>query len=169
MNVFPPDPTVAKDDWLFTPALSGIAGAEYTVTLVYNSVDVRGTANETFDIVVLDAPSSTAGSQNVIGSYSGITQSGVFGDTMGNDLITQAYTSTASHTATTNGDFYIGIHATTDVSNSDVLMLLSLSVDQTLSVDEFDSNSFKYSYDKNAGQLTLDSSVMPLEKITNYF
>ncbi|WP_460219895.1 T9SS type A sorting domain-containing protein [Psychroserpens sp. MEBiC05023] len=165
VNVFPPDPTVAKDDWLFTPALSGVSGADYTVTLVYNSVDLRGTANETFDIVVLDSPSAAAANQTVIGSYSGITQSGVFGDTMGNDLISQAYTSMATYTAPSDGDFYIGIHATTDVLNSDVFMLMSLSVDETLSVDEFDSNTFKYSYNKDIDELTLESSELPLENI----
>ncbi|WP_431137150.1 T9SS type A sorting domain-containing protein [Psychroserpens mesophilus] len=168
VNVFPATVGVAKDDWLFTPALTGVSGGDYTVTLVYNSVNVNGTANETFDIVALDAPSSTATNQTVIGSYTGITQSGLFADTTGNDLITQAYTSMATYTAPADGDFYIGIHATTDAANSDVLMLLSLSIDETLSIDEFDANSFSHFYNKDNDQLTLESSNLALESIELY-
>jgi hypothetical protein len=129
---------------------------------------VNGTANESFDLVITDTPSSSATSQTVIGSYSNITQSGVYGDTAGNDLITQAYTSVATYTPSANGDFHLAIHANTTAPNSDVFFILSIDISQTLSVNEFDSNSFKYSYDKNMDMLTLESSDLPFDNIELY-
>lgn len=168
INIFPQAANVAKDDWLFTPAISGTAGYQYNVTIVYNSVDVNGTANESFDLVITDSPSSTATTQSVIGSYTNIVQSGVYGDTGGNDLITQAYTSMATYTPSADGDFHVAIHANTTAPNSDVFFVLSIDVSQTLSVNEFDSNSFKYSYDKNMDMLTLESSDLPFDNIELY-
>jgi len=165
INVFPPDPTVAKDDWFYTAGLTGTANADYNITLVYNSVNVRGTANETFEIVALDAPSSSAATQTVLGSYNGIVQSGVFGDTGGNDLITQAYSSSVTYTPTADGVFYIGIHATTPIADSDVFFLLSLSVDETLGVDEFQLHDFNYFYSNDTNVLTLKSSNSSFENI----
>ncbi|MGB3608574.1 T9SS type A sorting domain-containing protein [Psychroserpens sp.] len=168
MNVFPPDPTLAKDDWLFTTALEGSAGSDYTVTLVYNGIDVRDTASEDFEIVALSSPSSTATTQEVLGSFTDITQSGVFGDTGGNDLITQAYSSDVTYTPTTDGPFYIGIHATTPVEDSDVFVIISLNISQTLSVDEFATNLFEFSFNKATDQLILDSSNLPMHTIEIY-
>ncbi|WP_204346974.1 T9SS type A sorting domain-containing protein [Psychroserpens algicola] len=168
VNIFPQAANVAKDDWLFTPAFSGVNNTEYTITVVYNSVDFNNVANESFDLVITDAASSTATNQTVIGSYSGITQSGVFGDTMGNDLITQAYTSTETYTPIADGDFHVGIHANTTALNSDVFFILSIEVTAALSVDEFDSDNFKYAYNKTTEQLTLESSNLPFDSIELY-
>lgn len=137
VNIFPQAAGIAKDDWLFTPAISGTANADYQITVVYNSVNVNGTANESFDLVITDSPSSGATSQTVLNSYSGITQSGIYGDTGGNDLITQAYSSTETYTATADGDFHIGIHATTPAANSDVFFVLGITITETLGVDDF--------------------------------
>ena len=168
VNVFPQAANVAKDDWLFTPVISGTENAEYSVTIVYNAVDFNATANESFDIVIADSPSSTATTQSIIGSYSNITQSGVFGDTGGNDLISQAYSSTAVYTAPADGDFYVGIHANTTAANSDIFLVLSIAISETLSVDEFDSNNFSYSYNKDTSYLTLESSNLPFDSIELY-
>lgn len=168
VNIFPQAAGVAKDDWLFTPAISGTANAEYTVTITYNAVDFQAAANESFDLVITDTPMSTTLNQTTIGSYSGITQSGVFGDMGGNDLITQAYTSTATYTAPADGDFHVAIHATTTAANSDVFFILSIDVTETLSVDEFDSNNFTYSYNKTTDQLTIESSNLPFDGIELY-
>ncbi|WP_299227001.1 T9SS type A sorting domain-containing protein [uncultured Psychroserpens sp.] len=166
--IFPPNPTVTKDDWLFLPVFNGVNGTEYSVTVNYNALDNPVPANESFDIVILDAPSSTAASQSVIGSYSNITAVGTFGDTMGNDPISQAYTDTATYTPMADGDFYVGIHATTPVLSSGILFLFSVEVDAALSVNEFDANTFTHSYNKDTDDLTLNSSSLPLDNIELY-
>ena len=104
----------------------------------------------------------------MIGSYSGITQAGVFGDAGGNDFLTQAYTSTATYTAPADGDFHVAVHANTPALSSDVFLLVSLQVEETLSVDEFESNNFTYSYNKTTDQLTLNSSILPFDGLELY-
>ncbi|MFC0602989.1 T9SS type A sorting domain-containing protein [Winogradskyella pulchriflava] len=167
-NVFPSGAGIAKDDWLFTPAISGTMGAEYSVTVIYNSVDVHGTANESFNLVIADTPSSTAVTQSTIGTYTGITQSGAYGDTGGNDLITQAYSSTATYTAPADGDFYVGIHANTSAANSDVFFVLGIQITETLSVNDFDRNNFTYNYNKDLEVLNIESSNSPFDGIEIY-
>ncbi|WP_299111093.1 choice-of-anchor J domain-containing protein [uncultured Winogradskyella sp.] len=168
VNVFPQAANVAKDDWLFTPAISGTQGAEYTVTVTYNAVDFQATANESFDLVITDSPASSATMQSVIGSYNNITQSGVFGDTGGNDLITQAYMSTATYTAAADGDFHVAIHANTLAADSDVFLILNIEVTETLGVNDFDRNIFTHNYDKASQTLNLESSNMAMTNVEVY-
>ncbi|GAB4155789.1 MAG: hypothetical protein Tsb0033_05490 [Winogradskyella sp.] len=168
VNIFPQAANVAKDDWLFTPAISGTMGGEYTVTVTYNAVDFQATANESFDLVITDTPSSTAPTQTVIGSYNSITQAGVFGDTGGNDLITQAYTSSATYNATADGDFHVAIHANTPAAGSDVFFFLTIEVTETLSIDEFNQNTFTHNYSKDLETLTLESSNLEMTNIEIY-
>lgn len=165
VNVFPQGPGVAKDDWIISPSFSGAVGNEYDITLRYNSVNINGTANETFDVVILDSPSST-GNPIVIGSFTNITQMGTFQGAGGTDLLTMAYTSTVTYTPTSDGDFYVAIHATTSAANSDVLFISEFSVTEgTLSVDDFASNMFSHHYNKNIDVLTLNSSSLPFDNI----
>lgn len=165
INIFPQAANVAKDDWIFTPVISGVANADYMITVRYNGVDINATANESFDLVITDSPSSMATMQTVIGSYSGITQQGVFGDMTGNDFLTQAYTSSETYTPTSSGDFYIGIHANTTAANSDVFLVSSIVVSETLSDNEFERNAFSHYYDENLQTLNLESSNLPLTGI----
>ena len=159
--IFPQAAGVVKDDWLFLPVFNGVANADYDITVIYNVFNNPSpAAEESFDIVALDAASSTAVSQTVLGTYSAITQSGDLAT-----LIQNAYTSTVTYTPTADGDFYFGIHSTTPALNSGIIILFDISVDETLlGVDEFGANSFKHFYNKDVDQLTLDSSDLPLEK-----
>jgi hypothetical protein len=75
--IFPPNPSVDKDDWLFLPVFNGVANADYELTVVNNVFKYPVTGSQSFDLVVLDLPSSGATTQTVIGSYAGITQAGV--------------------------------------------------------------------------------------------
>jgi hypothetical protein len=168
VNIFPQAANVAKDDWLFTPAISGTLGGEYTVTVTYNAVDFQGTANESFDLVITDTPSSAATTQSVIGSYNSITQAGVFGDTGGNDLITQAYTSTATYIPTADGDFHVAIHANTPAAGSDVFFFLTIEVTETLSIDDFEQNTFTHNYDKVSETLNIESSNIAMTNVEIY-
>lgn len=165
ITVFPQGAGAAKDDWVFTPSFYGTAGTDYTISIKYNSVDVNATANESFDLVITDTPSSLATNQTTIGSYSGITQNGTYGDTTGNDLITQAYTSAASYTPTVDGDFHVAIHANTPAADSDVFIVLEIVITETLSVDEFNLGAFKHHYNKNLKVLNLESSDLPMTKV----
>ena len=165
INVFPQSAGIAKDDWVFTPSFYGTAGTDYTISIKYNSVDVNATANESFNLVITDTPSSSATNQTTIGSYSGITQAGTYGDTSGNDLITQAYTSTASYTPNVDGDFHVAIHANTPAADSDVFFILEIVITETLSVDEFDLSTFKHFYNKDLKVLNLESSNQPLTNV----
>lgn len=165
ITVFPQGVGVAKDDWVFTPSFYGTAGTDYTISVTYNSVDVNATANESFDLVITDTPLSSATNQTTIGSYSGITQAGTYGDTTGNDLITQAYTSSASYTPTADGDFHVAIHANTPAADSDVFFVLEIVISETLSVDEFNLDTFKHYYNKDLKVLNLESSNLPLSNV----
>lgn len=169
MVLFPQDNTeVTKDDWLFSPMMTMSAGNDYDVSVLYNAFDFNGTtASESFDLVIVDDTSSTAAFQSVIGTYSGITQSGAFGDDTGNDLITQAYTANATFTPATTGDYYVAIHAKTP-STASLLMVLNLSVNETLSIDEFNQNTFTHSYSKDLETLTLESSNLEMTNIEIY-
>lgn len=169
MVLFPQDNTeITKDDWLFSPMMTMTAGNDYDVSVLYNAFDFNGaTASESFDLVIVDAQDSTAPFQSVIGTYSGITQSGLFGDTGGNDLITQAYTATATFTPATTGTYYVAIHAKTP-STASLFMVLNLSVNETLSIDEFNQNTFTHNYSKDLETLTLESSNLAMTNIEIY-
>jgi hypothetical protein len=163
--IFPPNPTVAKDDWLFLPiAINGVANGDYDVTIVYNVFDNPVAGSESFDIVALDSPSSAATMQTVFGSYSGITQAGAGVE----DLLPNAYTSTATYTPAADGTFYIGIHATTPVSTSAIITIFSIDVNETLGLNDFENNDFSHSYSKNLETLTLESSNLEMTNIEIY-
>jgi hypothetical protein len=162
--IFPPDPTVAKDDWLFLPVFNGVANAEYELTIVYNVFDNPIAGSESFDIVALDSPSSTAVTQTVVGSYNSITQAGAGVA----DLLPNAYTSSASYTPTSDGDFYFAIHATTPEATSAIFAVFGLNVSETLGVNDFEHNNFSYNYNKVSKTLNLESSNTALSSVDIY-
>ncbi|OIQ28755.1 MAG: hypothetical protein BM564_08275 [Bacteroidetes bacterium MedPE-SWsnd-G2] len=168
VNIFPQAANVAKDDWLFLPAISGTAGNDYIFTFTYNAVDFNGIANESFEVVALNEASSTASSQTVLGTYTDVSMSGTFQGTMGTDLITQAYSDNVTYTPSASGDFYFAIRATTAAADSDVFFFLTLEVSEVLSLDDFEANSFKHYYNKTSDILTLDSATAPLTGVEIY-
>jgi len=162
--IFPPNPSVTKDDWLFLPVFNGVANAEYELTITYNVFDNPVTGSESFDIVALDSPSSSATMQTVVGSYTGITQAGAGVP----DLIPNAYTSSATYTPTADGDFYFAIHATTPMATSAILTLFSINVSETLGIDEFSQNTFIHNYNKTNKSLSLESSNLAMTGLEIY-
>ena len=162
--IFPPNPTVAKDEWLFLPVFNGVANTDYELTITYNAFNNPGVASESFDLVVLDSPSSSATMQTVLTSVSGITQAGAGVP----DLQPNAYTTSEIYTPTADGDFYFAIHATTPIVDSAILMLFSVDVSATLSVDEFESNTFTHNYNKDIETLNLESSNLAMTNIEVY-
>lgn len=168
LNIFPPDVNYVKDDWLISPAITGVANTEYTFTIVYNAVDFNGTANETLEAVALSdvSPNNPI---STLGNITGVTQSGELGDSSGNDLITQAYTSTLTYTPDTDGDFYLGLHATTGSADSDILIVLEITLESAiLGVEDIAQTSFSYSYNKHTQSVILESSSEAFENIEFY-
>lgn len=162
--IFPPGTTVAKDDWLFLPVFNGVANAEYELTVTYNAFDNPVTASESFELVALDSPSSGATTQTVIGTYSGITQAGAGVS----DLLPNAYTSSATYTPNTDGDFYFGIHATTPMADSAIIVFFSVAVSETLGIGDFEQNTFTHNYNKVSETLNLESSSMAMTNMEVY-
>lgn len=103
-----------KDDWLYTHKIQLEAGQKYKVEVRYNTFNI-GTfvANEMFDLVVSDEQSADANFMQILGSYDNIMQQGELGDNTGNDLETMAHVSTEYFTPTESGEFYFGVHSTT--------------------------------------------------------
>ncbi|MFT4610643.1 MAG: hypothetical protein ACJA1H_000657 [Glaciecola sp.] len=151
----PPGAVAANDDWLISPPVDlAVSG---------NSV--------TFQV---KAMSNTYGDENYeVGIYTGTgtpTASSDF-DILGGTR-TATYPDWAEVTVDLSGyddtEIRIGIHYT----SSDVYMLLvdDFSVDTTLnlSVNDFESNTFTHSYNKDTDILTLDSSTLPFSGVEIY-
>jgi len=169
INLFPADNTSgAKDDWIISSSFNMTTSNTYTITVRSNSIQVNPgnpAANESFDIVILDGPSPSDNPQ-IIESASSITPAGTFGDTTGNDPLTQAYTNSATFNPPSDGEYHVGIHATS--AQGDVLLITEYSINSTLSIDEFNQNTFTHNYNKTSETLNLESSSSPLSGIEIY-
>jgi hypothetical protein len=167
-NIFPstadgsPEPGFAKDDWLFFGPFSLDGSSDYVINVTYNGIDVNNPANESFEIVALDEPSSFAPTQNVLQSFSDITQQGDFA---AGTLIDMAYDNDVTYTSTSTDDVYFAIHATSPASG-DVFAVFTFNVNTSLSVDEFQQVSFSQFVDSN-NILNMSSNKM-LEQVTIY-
>jgi len=146
INVFPQtNPAPAKDAWAISPGINMTTNNSYEITITYNGVDVGGTANESFDLVVLDEQSSSASNQTVIGSFTNITMQGTFAGPP--NLFDAAYVNTETFTPTSNGVFHLGVHVNSSVGG-DVFFVKEIEIEEnTLSTDEFDTFSFDYFVD----------------------
>lgn len=164
MVVFPQAATeVAKDDWIFSKKMDMTTANSYGIDVLYNAFDLNTVSDESFELYITDGQSSTATYQSLLGTYTGITQSGVFGDATGNDLITQAYTAAVTFTPPSDGTYYVALHATTTASPN-LLMFLNLSVSETLDVEEFSVDNFKYFINYDTNVLTMQAS----ENMSNF-
>jgi hypothetical protein len=158
MVVFPQAATeVAKDDWLFSLKVDMTTANTYGINVIYNAFDLNSASDESFELYITDDQSSTAAYQSLLGTYTGITQSGVFGDNTGNDLITQAYSVTEAFVPPSDGTYYIAIRATT-TNSANLLMLLNLGITETLGVEEFNADNFKHFINYDTKVLTLQAT-----------
>ncbi len=149
INVFPqttpPTQAPAKDAWAISPGINMNTNSEYEITIVYNGVDVNYTANESFELVILDAQTNTAANQTVIGSYSNITMAGTFAGPP--NLFDAAYENTETFTPTSDGVYHLGIHINSP-AGGDVFFVKEIEIEeQTLSVEDFDALNFDYFVD----------------------
>ena len=164
VNVFPQNtPVPAKDHWLISTGFVMDINFQYNITIEYNGVDVNGTANESFDLVVLDQPTQSASNQTVLNSYTNITQQGEFspGPT-GQNLFEAAYSNTETFVPNSNGTFYFAVHLNSP-ADGDIFFIKSITVEEeNLSTDEFSQVNFEFFVNNN--QLNLSAS-QSFEKI----
>jgi hypothetical protein len=149
-----------KNDWLFSPALSLTGGQEYTLSSSYNVL--QGTAMGSLEAFILDAPSSTANVVATLFSNVGFTTQGEFAT-----LETMAYQESDTFTPSTTGDYYIA-YRSFGARGSGFVLLFNSTLAESLSVDEFETNSFSYNYDKNVQTLNLESSNVAMTSIEIY-
>ncbi|QHI38384.1 hypothetical protein IMCC3317_37760 [Kordia antarctica] len=158
MVVFPQAATeVAKNDWIFSKKMDMTTVNSYGIDVLYNAFDLNTVSDESFELYITDGTSSTALYQSLLGTYTGITQSGVFGDNTGNDLVTQAYTASVTFTPPSDGTYYVAMRATT-TNSANLLMLFNLSVSETLGVEEFGADNFKHFINYDTSVLTIEAS-----------
>ncbi len=121
-----------KDDWAFTQKLQLEAGTEYQISVDYNSLGLgNAIANENFELVITDAPNSTATFSEVIGTYNDILQQGSFPGSAGDNVKENAYTAQESFTPTTSGEYYVAIHALgASGDDSGVFMVFNTGVEE---------------------------------------
>ena len=152
--------TLMKDDWLFSPAITLMGGVDYDVTSRFNVFG--GTPNASLEAFIVDAPSSLSPPFTTLFSNTGITTQGAF-----ETLETMAYEEVNTFQVDNDGDYYIA-YRSFGAGDSGFVLLFNSSLQPTLSVNEFDSNTFTHSYNKDTDQLTLDSSGSPLSGIEMY-
>ena len=131
-------PTV-KNDWLFSPSYALTAGETYQISYRYNGGN-NGTnlANETLEVLMTDAQSSTAEFQEQLGLHANITQVGAFAT-----LNTTATEQTATFTPATSGDYNLAFHAMTPaatVGSNGFLLLFEYDIQVSLSTSDFAAN-----------------------------
>jgi hypothetical protein len=137
-----------KEDYLFTPAFTLTAGNTYDFTFKYNGADAaNGVANEDIEILVAQGPTvADANAGTSIFTDTGVSQNGVF-----EDVEVQALTGTGSFTPTTSGDYHFVFKSTgsplTIGGTTGFLLVFEYSVDETLSVDDFNTVDFNYFVD----------------------
>lgn len=150
-----------KDDWLISPAFSLTGGEEYSVSSSYNVIQ-GAPDNASLEAFILDGPTATANVVATLFSNTGFIVQGEFAT-----LETMAYQEADLFTPATSGDYYIG-YRSFGPRGSGFILLFNTSMDSTLSVDEFEANSFSHSYNKDTNILTLDSAVLAFSNVEIY-
>lgn len=155
---------IAKDDWLFSPPIILVSGTDYTISFKYNGVDSSPPNNvdESLEVVFIDAASSSGTVLTNLFSQTGIVQTGAFAE-----LETMATIQMVNYTSTASGTYYLAFH-TTSPKKSAFLLLFEYSVDQTLGVNDFETNTFKHFYNSDSDILTLKSSNLSFDNIELY-
>lgn len=143
------DAESVKDDYLFGPAVILTAGNTYTFSFRYNSLvntaTPTGTESNSVRFLLSDTPTS-AGSLTVLGSDPASVQQGAFGDTSGNDIITQASLVSYTYTPTVNETIHPTVHVNTTANGAFTWFLLfEMGVTSTASVDSENLSFFTLS------------------------
>lgn len=148
----------AKDDWLFSPALTLTGGTTYDVTTIFNTFSGNGN----FEAFIVPTPSSTATPEATLFSNTNIAPMGDFAT-----LETMAYNEVNSFTPAVTGDYHIAYHSF-GAASSGFILLFDSNLEESLSVDEFEANAFTKTYNKANQTLILESSNMAFTNIDVY-
>lgn len=153
-----------KNDWLFSSPITLVSGTDYHISFKFNGADAANPnkADEDLEIVIIDAASSSGTVLTTLYSQTGIVQTGLF-----EELETLATTQMVNYTSTVSGTYYLAFHMTSP-RNSGFLLLFDYSIDQTLGVGDFETNSFKHFYNCDSDILTLKSSNLSFDNIELY-
>ncbi|MDT8346554.1 MAG: T9SS type A sorting domain-containing protein [Flavobacteriaceae bacterium] len=151
INIFPqetpPATAPAKNAWAISPGILMSSSSNYDITITYNAVDVNFTANESFDLVILDDNNLSAATQTVLNSFTNITMQGTFAGPP--NLFDAALVSTESFTPASDGVFYLGVHVNSP-AGGDVFFVKEILIEETtLSIGDFDQNQFNFFVDAN--------------------
>lgn len=152
--------TPVKNDWLISPAISLTAGTNYEVTTRFNVFS--GTPNASLEAFILDAPNSGATQVATLFSNTGIVTQGAF-----ETLETMAYEEINTFSVGTSGDYYIA-YRSFGAGGSGFVLMFDSNIQESLSIDEFNQNTFTHSYNKNLETLTLESSNLEMTNIEIY-
>lgn len=153
--------TIMKDDWMISPPIALTAGTNYEVTTRFNVTN--GTPNNaSLEAFIIDAPNSGANQVATLFSNTGIDIQGDFAS-----LETMAYEEINAFSVGLSGDYYIAYRSFGAGGSGFILMFDSI-IQETLSVNEFDQNSFEHHYNKDLEQLTLESSTLDMTQIEIY-
>jgi len=155
---------IPKNDWLFSPPITLVSGTDYTISFKYNGLDSSppNNADESLEVVFIDATSSSGNILATLFTQTGIVQTGAY-----EELETMATTQIINYTSTASGTYYLAFH-TTSPKKSGFLLLFEYSVDQTLGVNNLETNTFKHSYNCDFDILTLESSNLNIDSIELY-
>lgn len=148
----PAPPVNANDDWLISPSID-LAASGNSLTFQVKAMS-NSYGDEPYEVGVYTGAGTPTGSGDFTIIGGGIATYPAW-EEVSIDL--SAYDGTSIR---------IGIHYV----GSDVYMLMvdDVSVDTTLGVDEFDANSFTYSYNTTTDDLSLNSAISPLSNIELY-
>ncbi|WP_426429364.1 T9SS type A sorting domain-containing protein [Winogradskyella sp. HB-48] len=152
--------TPMKNDWLIGPAISLTAGTNYEVTTKFNVFG--GTPNASLEAFILDAPNSGATQVATLFSNTGIVTQGAF-----ETLETMAYEEINTFSVGMSGDYYIA-YRSFGAGGSGFVLMFDSNIQESLSIDEFDQNTFTHNYNKDLETLTLESSTLTMTNIEIY-
>ena len=150
----------AKDDWLISPPITLVDGTDYSFSFTFNGQNDSGTlANENLEVLLIDANTNTANVLHSLYNETGIPQTGP-----SNQLEPMATTINSTYSSTVNGTYYLAFH-TYSPPNSSFLLLFDYSINEVLSVEEFETTNFKYVFNSNLDILNLTSSQNPFSAV----
>lgn len=139
------DNVAANDDYLVSSAKNLIAGTEYTVSVVYNGIDVTVTdaeevdhdvpANQSFEVLV-GAEEDTY----IIGEETGVVMDGA---TL-LEAKTNATTGEYTFTPDADGEYVFAIHSNSDIDTG-ALAIFEINVDGTMGTKAVTADSFTVS------------------------
>ncbi len=138
------------DAWVYFGPLTLTAHNQYDFSFMQRNFETASLIRPNKDIEIVVSTTNDGANDTVLLTL----------DDLNNTSYVQR---TASFIPTTSGDYYFGIRdksgVLTGVTEANSVIVDSFSIEETLSIDEFDSNNFTYTYDKNFNVLNLESST----------